>query len=71
MWEVSRRVGRDEENVGKYGRCWNVGKVWKSVLECGGGMGSVGSMDRCVSGVGRDVENVLGWREMKKSGRYV
>ena len=65
---VGRSVGRSEGNVGKYGEilenvgrfgkvCWNVRKVrvvW-------------GNMGRCVWGVGRDVGNVLGWVEVRRS----
>ena len=37
------KCGRGEGNVGKYGEVLkNVGEVWKNVLECGGGVGSVG-----------------------------
>ena len=35
-------MGRGEGNVGKYGEVLeNVGEGWESVLECGGGVGSV------------------------------
>ena len=59
-----RRVGRGKGYVGKYGEVLeNVREVWESVLECGGGVGSVGKhgemclrCGKCV-GVGRDEEN--------------
>ena len=40
MWGLGKSVERGEENVGKNGEMLeNVGEVWESVLECGGGMG--------------------------------
>ena len=57
MWGVRISVGRGEGNAVKYEEVLeNVGEVWESGLECGGGVGKHGEVclgcGKCV-GVGR------------------
>ena len=56
MWRVGRIVARGKGNVGKYGEVLeNVGEVWESVLECGGGVGCVGKHGEVCLGCGKCV----------------
>ena len=58
---VGRSVGRNEENVGKYGEVLkNVGEVWESVLKCGGGVGSVGKHREVCLGCGERCGKCVG-----------
>ena len=67
---MGRSVGRGEGNVGSMGRCWKMlGRCGKVCWNVGEVLVVWVNMGRCVWGVARDVENVLGWGEVRSVGR--